>query len=220
MGSRSTKFLFRAPRYTLNPSDDSFIRFAHEHDSGHTYTTRFINISQSGLVFVTSSDNAPFVSEIIKIEIPVQNNEHIAWWAKVVRVEEYAPHKWYMKESHFQDENQAMTNVQVAVTFHKLHPQHEKLIREALDQKFEALNKAQRREHIQQISLLIASHFWKVLIYSLCILATGWFLYYFSRPDPNYDPKIGSPWGQRFPSVLLSPEKPTDINSSDDKPTE
>jgi PilZ domain len=206
MSSRASKFLSRAPRYTLNPSDNRFLRYAKQNEQGHTYTTRFIDISQTGLAFITDRENAPGLSDLLKIEIPLSDTETVAWWARVVRIEEYAPHKWYMKANDFQDQNQVM----VAVTFHELPPGHTRLIRETLDKKFAEVRAIENQQRMKHMTLYIASRFWRFLFYAGSIAATIWFLYWLSLPSYNYDASKGAPWGQRYPwlNIFTPSEKP------------
>jgi PilZ domain len=193
------KFLNRAPRYTLQPSDNRYLRFAHKNELGHTHTTRFIDISATGLAFVIDKDVAPQIFEMIKVEIPLDDGQSVAWWGKVVRIEEYAAHRWYMKGSDVAHENQVM----VAVNFQELPQGHTAAIRHSLDKKFDELYARQRRERMKNVSLFLASQIWRIALYAMCVLFMVWFFYYFSQPDANYDPKIGSPWGQRFPALNI-----------------
>lgn len=179
------------------------MRFAHQNDHGRSYTTHFIDISQTGLAFVTDADHAPHLSELIKIEVPLSEKDSIAWWGRVVRIEEYAPHKWYMKDKDFQDGNQIL----VAITFHELPTGHAQIIRETLDKKFKELHALRQRERFRQLTLFLVHHFWQVLFYVSCITATFWILYYLSRPSENYDAEKGAPWGERFPSLMIKPDK-------------
>jgi hypothetical protein len=199
MGSRARKFVPRAPRYELNAKDNRFLRFAHNNEPGQSYTTQFIDISQTGLAFITDQDNAPRVSELIKVEIPLENNQSIAWWARVVRVEEYAPHKWYLKKEHFHGSDQVL----VAITFHDLPPAHARQIRETLNLKFDEMFRTERRHKMQQMAVFVVSEFWRLFLYGLCIIATFALLYYLSRPSENYDAKKGTPWMQRFPQFNI-----------------
>ncbi|MCB0351605.1 MAG: PilZ domain-containing protein [Bdellovibrionales bacterium] len=204
MSSRATKFYPRAPRYTLNPNDNRFMRYAHKDDQGRSFTTRFLDISQTGLAFITDPENAPHISDLIKVEIPLSGDESIAWWARVVRVEEYEPHKWYMKKDDFQDENQVL----VCITFHELPPGHSRQIQETLEKKFIEQQAIERAQRMQNLALFLASQTWRILIYATLVAATIWALYYLSRPTLNYDAKKGAPWGERFPSLMLQPENP------------
>lgn len=195
--SNARKFVNRAPRYTLQPSDNRYLRYAGENEHGHTHTTLFIDISATGLAFITDRAVAPHISEKIKVEIPLEDGQSVAWWGRVVRVEEYAPHRWYMKGSQVAAENQVL----VAVNFEGLPTGHTTAIRQALDKKFDDLYRAQRIQKAKQISIFIAEQFWRLLLYAACIIGMVWFLYHISQPDENYDPQKGAPWGQRYPQL-------------------
>jgi hypothetical protein len=199
MSSRAVKFYSRAPRYTLNATDNRYMRYAASNDKGHSFTTRFIDISQTGLAFLTDRENAPRLSDLIKVEIPLDDKNTIAWWARVVRIEEYSPQTWLLKKQDLHNENEVL----VAIVFHELPPSHSKLIRETLNRKFEETRERERKEQMQNLAAFFAQQAWKILIYASLIAGTIWFLYYFSRPSENYDGSKGAPWGQRYPELNL-----------------
>lgn len=213
MSSRAVKFIPRATRYTLTPNDNRYLRYAHSTDVGHTFTTRFVDISQTGLAFVTDRESAPRLSDLIKIEIPLEENQTIAWWARVVRVEEYAPHKWYLKANDFQSENQVL----VAIVFHELPPAHSRQIRETLDKKLDELHLLARRERMKYMAQFIAEQTWLFVFYVSLILATIWLLYFLSRPGPNYDAEKGAPWGQRYPWLNIFNPNPSPLENTSSK---
>lgn len=206
MSSRAVKFLSRAPRYTLSPNDNRYLRFARRDDPGRTYTTRFIDISQSGLAFVCDYESAPRISDLIKVEIPLntgENNDTVAWWGRVVRVEEYDDNKWYMQKSDVQDHHQVL----VAITFHEMPPAHSRAIRKALDKKFAEVYSEQKSRQWRGIVSFLFSNIIKFIFYAACILGTIWVLYTLSQPSATYDPKVGAPWGERFPNMPFKPGK-------------
>src|SRR6185437_9123013 len=123
--SEARKFVVREPRYTLQPTDNRYIRFAREDENGQTHTTIFIDISATGLAFVINSDQAPHLSDLIKVEVPLEDGQSVAWWARVVRVEEYTLRKWYVKKENFVGENPVL----VAVQFQNLPAGHSTAIR-------------------------------------------------------------------------------------------
>jgi hypothetical protein len=198
MGS-ARYFTNRAPRYTLRPSDNRYLRFAHENEHGHTHTTLFLDISETGLAFVADRPVAPHVSEKIKIEVPLDDGQSVAWWGRVVRVEEYAPHRWHMKGH----ELAAPDQVLVAVTFDGLPEGHTAAIRTSLQKRFEFLYRHKTLERWQSISTLFIEQFWRLFLYGVCIFGAAWFLYSISQPSKNYDAKRGAPWGQRFPELNI-----------------
>ena len=195
--SEARKFVARSPRYTLQPTDNRYIRFAREDEFGNTHTTIFIDISTTGLAFVIDRDQAPHLSDLIKVEIPLEDGQSVAWWARVVRVEEYTIKKWYMKRENFAGQNPVL----VAVQFEKLPVGHTVIIRKALDHKFKEVFKAHRRQKVLRSLSYLHTYGWRILVYVALTLATVWFLWYFAQPTPNYNPNAGSPWGQRFPSL-------------------
>jgi hypothetical protein len=195
MGQASRKFQSRAPRYLLRPGDDNVLRFAGTSPETSTpITTRIVDISVTGLAFVCHVDLTPKLGEILKVEFPSADGKTLAWWAKVVRIEMYEPHRWYMKKRDIESHAHAM----VAARFQDLPAQYEQEIKLALDDKFDGVLRLERKEKARQITHFVATQFWRLFLYALCATLTFWFLWHFSRPSDNYDAKIGSPWGQRF----------------------
>lgn len=194
MSASVKKFVSRAPRYTLRPNDNHFMRFAHKEDQGQVYTTRFIDISLTGLAFIADRDTAPFIYDMIKFEIPLADNQQIAWWGKVVRIEEYSTEKWYLDKKNFPDEKSVLVGVQ----FQNLPLNHLQKIKETLDRKFAEADAEKRRERRKTIAAIWAHFSWQIVFYIFCTIFTFWLLWYFAQPDPTYDPVRGTPWGQRF----------------------
>jgi hypothetical protein len=189
------KFVARAPRYTLQPADNRYIRFARHDESGKTETTIFVDISTTGLAFITDRENSPHLSDLIKVEVPLKDGQSVAWWARVVRIEEYDHKKWYMKRETFAGQNPVI----VAVTFHELPVGHSEAIRRTVNQKFTELFKTQRRIKMNRYFFYLLEQFWKILFYVGLLAAAVAFLWYLALPDAHYDSKKGAPWGQRYP---------------------
>jgi hypothetical protein len=194
MSASLKKFTSRAPRYTLRPNDNHYMRFAHKEDAGKVQTTRFVDISLTGLAFITDRDNAPFIYEMIKVEIPLAGGEHVAWWAKVVRIEEYSPQKWYLNKENFKHEHDVLVGVQ----FQNLPLTHLNKIKETIDRKFAEAETENRRERLKNLSAVWAHYSWQLLFYVACTIFVFWLLWHFAQPDPAYDPSRGTPWGERF----------------------
>jgi hypothetical protein len=194
MGNSVRKFVARAPRYALRPSDNHLMRFAHEGEIGQIFTTRIYDISQSGLSFITDRENAPFIQERIKVELPLEGNEQIAWWGRVVRIEEYASHKWYMKEENFNQDRQVL----VAVSFEGLPLPHVRRINATLEKKFQEISKDKKREAFKSITALWTHYTWEVAFYIGVVITAVYILWALSRPTANYDAEHGSPWGKRM----------------------
>jgi hypothetical protein len=174
------------------------LRFAHRDDRRNSYATRFINVSETGLAFLVDRDCAPHIGEFIKVEFPVPGTGQIAWFARVVRIEEYHPPRTWHKRLDKEDDE-----ILVAVHFDDLPEGHRKAIRAGLNQKFTEVLKERQKDNFFQLMSFLTAHFWKTLLYVGLALATVAILYVFSRPNENYDPKRGAPWGQRFPALNI-----------------
>jgi hypothetical protein len=170
------------------------MRFAHKEDSGKVQTTRFVDISLTGLAFVTDRENAPFIYEMIKVEIPLSDGQHVAWWAKVVRIEEYAPQKWYLNKEDFKHDQDVLVGVQ----FQNLPLTHLNKIKETIDRKFAEAEVEKRRERMKTASAIWAHYSWQLVFYAACTVFVFWLLWHFAQPDATYDPSRGTPWGERF----------------------
>lgn len=203
MSATVRKFIPRAPRYTLRPNDNRLMRFAHQEERGVSHTTQFLDISMTGLAFVVEDNTAPFLFEHIKIEVPLDDGETIAWWAKVIRVEQYAPHKWYLPKDVFEGKED---RVLIAVTFEGLPAGHVERIKRTLDRKFEEVSKEMRAEHWRNLGALWAHYSWHIIFYAGLTLATFATLWYLAQPGGNYGPK-GSPWGERFKGTIFESGK-------------
>lgn len=188
------KFVERAPRYTLRPTDNRMMRFAHEGEGGEVFATKIVDLSVSGLSFVVDRESSPFIYEMIKVEIPLPNGQQIAWWGKVVRMEEFADHKWYLKEEDFNDG----AKVIVAVHFEQLPHAHVQRIKDALGPKFEELHNEKKKEAWKKLGALWADYTFQMLFYVAIIGAAAYLLWAISQPTDMYDAEKGSPWGQRM----------------------
>lgn len=207
MSASVKKFVNRAPRYTLQPTDNRMMRFAHEGVAGQAYATKIVDLSATGISFVADRENSPFIFEMIKVEIPLPNGEQIAWWGKVVRMEEYGEHKWYMKKEDFNQNSKVM----IAVTFEKLPPAHVERIKAALATKFEEQDQEKKRQALKNISALWASRAWEFALYIAVVIGGFYTLWALSQPTATYDPEKGSPWGQR---MWFMQEVPVDLDKA------
>ena len=146
-------------------------------------------------------DEAPQFGEMLKVEFTVPGMQKMAWWARVVRVSEIENKKWWMKKS--EDDQFIAKYAFVALNFKDLPSGHKNSIRTALHEKFLELQKLRRQRKLKQILEFINENKWKLLAFmSLLMLSVG-VLYFLSQPSANYDPKRGSPWGQRFDMFRL-----------------
>ena len=151
-------------------------------------------------------DCVPQIGDFIKVEFPVPGQEQVAWFARVVRIEEYRPPRSWKKRLDRDNEDEVM----VAVRFHDLPEGHRAKIRDGLNHKFNEVLKERQKDNLFQLMSFITAHFWKTLLYLGLALSTLGILYGFSRPADNYDKERGAPWGQRFPVFNIFDGKNSD----------
>jgi len=138
MGTRNLEDLYpRAPRYVIELGDAEVVRFAQLPKGSKTKHTRIVNLSESGMAFLTPSHSAPDEQEVIKIEFTAPNSPPIACFAKVVRVE---LHKTY---SHDQ---RPQTFKLIAVEYSQIHPLQKQILAQGLSERFRQLQEEYRRE--------------------------------------------------------------------------
>jgi PilZ domain len=172
------------------------LRFAANVSKNRSFSTQFVNVSETGLAFLISRESAPRIGEFIKVEFPVPGGEQIAWFAKVVRLEElHEPPWWSNKRPQIEAEE-----IIVGVQFHELPEGHRQAIREHLHDKFHQLLKERRQERFKKIEHFFSVYGWQILLYGASIILTFTILYFLAQPSANYDPVRGAPWGQRFKS--------------------
>lgn len=81
------KYHSRAPRYILQPQDDTLIRVAGPRQVPWEEGTEIKNISLSGLAFTAPNELCPIVGEFIKIQFSVPNFSQMACFGLVTRLE-------------------------------------------------------------------------------------------------------------------------------------
>lgn len=194
MNAAIRKFISRAPRYVLKPTDNQVMRYASDKAPQGVFKTKLVNLSESGAAFVVDRSMAPQIGELIKVELPIPGLDQIAWFAQVVRMEAYSSNSWWSDPDPFVDDEKML----IAVHFHDLPSAHRKAIKSGLEQQF--LNELKERRRRQQLLLRhwVAENALKFFGYLLLSVISFGLLYYLSRPSDNYDSKRGSPWGQRY----------------------
>src|ERR1035437_2342386 len=196
MGQKIHKFVPRAPRYVLRPTDRNTMRFSLEHTLGEggIEQTILINLSESGAAFLVSAGADPRVGERIKVEVPIPGGEQFAWWGKVVRTSVYEPNRWSFKNDRFAGEDKIL----IALKFDELPESGAKAIRLGLKNSYMQAMRDQQFLTWQYYKNNFLQQFIKYLIYTVLTALVIGFIYRFSRPDANYDAKRGTPWGERF----------------------
>lgn len=142
MAERKIEELYpRAPRYTLEFSDNHVVRFAHMPKGSKIMHTRIVNLSESGMAFLVPFLSAPEAGQMVKVEFNAPNCESMACFAKVMRVQ---IHRAYFKDAEPQEFKV------IAVEFHQLHQKQRQLLSAGLSLQ---LKKKQREYQRQQMWL-------------------------------------------------------------------
>jgi hypothetical protein len=118
MSLQLAKYVARAPRYVLQPQDDTFIRLGGPHQSPWEENTEILNLSLTGLSFVAPADLCPIVGEIIKIQFEIPNTGPLACLGLITRLDVINDHQ-----------------MQVGLHFVKLDPLHKLELIQALAKK-------------------------------------------------------------------------------------
>lgn len=192
MARKLKQFLPRAPRYRISSEDDSKIFFRYA-GSSKVIEAEIINISVTGLGFVTTKENLPEYGEIIKIEFTVPESGKMAWNGKVLRINEYRKNKWWAQTEEAED-----NFVFVGLQFHDLPPGHLETIHQGLQKKIDLVLERKKEERIKAIFDFIGLNKWKLIIYSVLIVSMLYFFFFITQPTGSYDSERGAPWGQRF----------------------
>lgn len=158
------------------------------------HQTILMNLSETGVAFVTHSSRQFTLGDLVMVEVPIPGGDQIAWWARIVRIQEFEPGRWQKKRDGFFDE----PKVFVAATFEKLPEGHSRALRRGIEQSFLQAMRDQRLRTWLYYRTLFTRHFVQACIYALLTFATFGLLYMWSRPSSNYDAEKGAPWGQRF----------------------
>lgn len=199
------RFIPRANRYVLRPKDQHLLRFSSQSEASTSgvHETTLINLSRTGLAFLVEREFAPPLGDLIKIEFNVPGNEHkVAWWARVVRTEEYTQNIWWMK-----NDPQFRDLITIGIHFQELPEGHQDQIQGGIDKRLEDLMYEYRKLQLQR---LWSWWKWRGIRIAAFMMATAgvlWVLYWLSLPSENYDLRRGAPWGQRFPMFKESGEE-------------
>lgn len=166
--SKVTKFVNRAPRYTLLADDRKIIRYTKGPQRERKMATEILNISETGLAFAVEQSMSPRLGEKIAVEFKVPGSQQMACYAQVTRIDKEE------KDGVFE----LRPRVIVAVQFVNLYESHEKNLSDGLHKKFATLSQDQHNEqkriqrmwlwqHKGELAILFFAHSIMVLTFFL-----------------------------------------------------
>lgn len=193
---RAKKFMPRAFRYVLRPQDQATMRYSLERTQGSSDIdqTILLNLSESGVAFLVTRSTRLRFNDSVKVEIPIPNGEQIAWWGRVVRLQEYDPPVWMFSKDPFHDEPKIL----VGVRFDQLPEGHTRTIRKGIEESFMQAMRDQQYRNWLYYKAMITVNLGRVAFFGGLIVLLALAMWALTRPSPNYDPKRGAPWGERF----------------------
>lgn len=113
----------RSPRYQVRENDGIRMRFFSA-KTKRIVPVDVVDISDSGVAFVTNVKHAPKIGEVLKVDFNPPGSMQIACLARVVRMEEPvrdSKHSGYDK-------------IKIAVTFHNLPMSYQRLLTESISE--------------------------------------------------------------------------------------
>lgn len=196
MGEKVRKYVPRAPRYVLRPHDRSEMRFSLQNTFGQPRVekTILLNLSESGVAFLVERREEFKLGDHVMVEVPIPSGEQIAWYAKVVRIQEFEPRNWRFRKDPF-EETQMML---IGLKFDTLPEPHSRAIRQGIEKSFMQAMRDQQYRNWLYYKAFFLQNIVKVTFYALLAAAAFGFIYWFSLPDAKYDAKRGTLWGERF----------------------
>lgn len=150
------KYHSRAPRYILQPQDDTLIRVAGPRQTPWEEGTDIKNISLSGLAFTAPVELCPIVGEFIKIQFQVPNSKQMACYGLVTRLEPLGK-----------------TEILVGIQFYKLEMPHRLALLQGLAQKLKDQQQKNLNLRGQHFSWKYLLRNWK-MVFAMSLLLSAW----------------------------------------------
>lgn len=179
MDAKLRQFITRAPRLELSHLDSKEMYFALDSERGQKHKTRIVNLSATGLAFVAIAPEAPSVGEKVKVEFTVPKEGKVAWFARVVRIEEYYDSRWWDPSDNFETPPEVL----IAVTYEDMPEQHKMSIQSGLDKRFQEIRSERFVATTRSFLFALKNNFWNLVLFGLCVVAGIMMLRWFSMAE-------------------------------------
>ncbi len=167
MGIEKRKFEGRASRYSLKPFHNKIIKYQSERIGSHE-STDFLDISSTGLSFVTTAAGVPETGSIIRITFSVPGLEALTVKAQVIRSTVYNRPEWYKR--YYDEDDKPIEEYFIAVHFLNI----KKIEQDKLSVHLDRLIEAEKLERKEQKITYIKNEFKKSYKWlGICIVALG-----------------------------------------------
>lgn len=163
MTQNLAKYHARAPRYILQPEDNTLIRVAGPQQTPWEEATEIQNISLTGLAFTAPPELCPLVGEVIKIQYEVPGSLQTACFGLVTRLDRVSS---------------AM--VLVGVEFKKLELAHRIVLAQSLARKLKNQSTREKIGFRQALGIILKHKRKEVLIAATALVLWAILFYVFS----------------------------------------
>ena len=157
------RFHSRAPRYILQPEDNTLIRVAGPLQTPWEEATEIQDISLTGLAFAAPIELCPIVGEFIKVQFALPQAAQMACFGLVTRLERTSE-----------------SMMLVGIEFRKLELAHRIVLTQSLARKIKEQFAREKKQNTAPIWNAFAHHWKKSMLALLALVAWGFLFYIFS----------------------------------------
>jgi hypothetical protein len=182
------------PRYRFSDKDKEIIRFINAKQA-RIMSTVIIDISETGIGFLTALKNAPRIGELIKMDFSPLGSMRMACQGKVIHMETPPPNSGWSRYP---------GTVKVGVEFYDMPLGHKQMLHNILKEAFEKTGRDVRvYEEANNPKVLkrpnwLLQNIWSVLATILILSGAGYGIYFFVNMDPNESIHQEAPWATHF----------------------
>jgi hypothetical protein len=182
------------PRYRFSDKDKEIIRFINAREA-RIMSTVIIDISETGVGFLTALKNAPRIGEIIKMDFSPLGSMRMACQGKVIHMETPPPNSGWSRYP---------GTVKVGVEFYDMPLGHRQMLHNILKEAFakagrdvRVYEEAQAGKTYKAPNWLL-QNIWSVLATIGILGATGYGIYYYANLEPSEVSRPEPGWATQF----------------------
>lgn len=150
------RFHSRAPRYILQPEDNTLIRVAGPLQTPWEEATEIQDVSLSGLAFTAPTELCPILGELIKVQFALPQAAQMACFGLVTRLERTGE-----------------SMMLVAIEFKKLELAHRIVLIQSLSKKLKEQTDREQKQNAASFAAMLTHEWKKTLLAALALIAWG-----------------------------------------------